>query len=164
MSLGWWNGRVLPAGEIRIPADDSGFLFGDGLFETLRVDDGRALDVEAHLDRLLAGLRRVAIDLPEGRSVLEKALEEIAATAPRPVARMRLAVTRGTRLIATAPYEPPALVTAVLLPGYQLDSEGPLAGLKSLSYQTNRLALRDAEARGAWDALLFNERGWLVSG
>jgi branched-chain amino acid aminotransferase len=144
--------------------DDPGFLFGDGLFETLRVDDGRARDVEAHLDRLLAGLRRVEIDLPENRQALEKALEEIAAVAPRPVARLRLTVTRQTRLITTALYKPPEIVTACLLPRHRIDSASPLAGLKSLSYQMNRLALREAESRGAWDALLLNERGRLVEG
>jgi branched-chain amino acid aminotransferase len=164
LSLGWWNGRTVPPEEIRIAADDSGFLFGEGLFETLRVDAGRARDVEAHLDRLLAGLRRVGIALPDSRPTLEKALEEIAAAAPRPTARMRLTVTRSTRLITATPYEPPALVTAALLPRYRIDSASPLAGLKSLSYQANRLALRDAEAQGAWDALLVNERGRLVSG
>jgi branched-chain amino acid aminotransferase len=128
------------------------------------VDDGQARDVVAHLDRLLAGLRRVGIDLPEPRRVLERAVEEIAAAAPRPVARMRLTVTRRTRLLTTAAYEPPEIVTVCLLPHYRIDSRSPLAGLKSLSYQTNRLALREAEARGAWDALLMNEHGSLVEG
>lgn len=128
------------------------------------MDDGQARDVEAHLDRLLAGLHRVGIELPEPRHALEKAVEEIAAAAPRPVARMRLTVTRSTRLLTTAAYEPPEIVIAYLLPEYRIDSRGPLAGLKSLSYQTNRLALRKAQSRGAWDALLMNEHGRLVEG
>lgn len=128
------------------------------------MDDGQARDIEAHFDRLLAGLRRVGIELPEARLALERAVEEIAAAAPRPVARMRLTVTRSTRLLTTAAYEPPEIVTACLLPQYRIDSRGPLAGLKSLSYQTNRLALREAESRGAWDALLMNEQGRLVEG
>jgi branched-chain amino acid aminotransferase len=130
----------------------------------LRVENGRAWDIEAHLDRLLAGLRRIEIDLPENRHTLEKALEEIAAAAPRPLARLRLTVTQSTRLIATAPYEPPKIVTAVLLPQYRIDSGSPLAGLKCLSYQMNRLALRQAESQGDWEALLVNERGRLVEG
>lgn len=128
------------------------------------MDDGRAWDVEAHLDRLLAGLRRVGIDPPENRHVLERAVEEIAAAAPRPVARLRLTVTHCTRLITTAPYEPPKIVTARLVPKYRIDSRSPLAGLKSLSYQTNRLALRHAESRGAWEALLMNEHGRVIEG
>lgn len=175
MSRCYWNGRIVPAREVSIAADDAGFLFGDGLFETLRVDSGRARDIEAHLDRLLAGLRRIRIELPEDRSALHRAVAEISEAAPRPAARLRITVTRGsggspTRLIATAPYEPPERnlyrggVTVQLLLQYRIDSDAPLAGLKSLSYQVNRLALRQAETEGAYEALLLNERGRLVEG
>jgi branched-chain amino acid aminotransferase len=164
VSLSWWNGRTVPSGEVQIPPDDSGFLFGDGLFETLRVDQGKAWDLEAHLDRLLAGLERIGIDLPESRNALEQAVVEIAGAAPHPMARLRLTVTRSTRLITTAPYEPPEIVTVRLLPQYRIHSGHPLAGLKSLSYQTCRLALRQAESQGAWEALLQNEQGRFVEG
>lgn len=170
MSLAYWNGRLVPREEVRLSPDDSGFLFGDGLFETLRVDTGRARDVEAHLDRLLAGLRRVRIGIPEDRRGLRRAVAQVAEAAPAPVARMRITVTRDTRLVTTAPYEPPGEdlyrngVAARLLPQYRIDSGGPLAGLKSLSYQANRLALLRAEAQGAWEALLVNEAGRLVEG
>jgi branched-subunit amino acid aminotransferase/4-amino-4-deoxychorismate lyase len=170
VSLAYWNGRVLPRGEVHLPPDDPGFLFGDGLFETLRVDDGRARDVEAHLDRLLAGLRRVKIEIPEDRKGLRRAVAQIAEAALGSVARLRITITRGTRLITTNPYEPPGEdayrngVAVRLLPQYRIDSGGPLAGLKSLSYQANRLALLRAEGQGAWEALLVNEGGRLVEG
>jgi branched-subunit amino acid aminotransferase/4-amino-4-deoxychorismate lyase len=170
MSRAWWNGRLVPAEEVRIAPDDPGFLFGDGLFETLRVDGGRPRDLPAHLDRLYAGLHRLGIELPERLCDLGHAVFEVAQAAPRPVARLRITISRETRLIAALPYEPPGEdlyergVAAVLLPDYRIDSRGPLAGLKSLSYQMNRLALREAEARGAWEALLVNEHGRLVEG
>jgi len=175
MSLSWWNGRTVPAGDVRIAPDDAGFLFGDGLFETLRVNDGQAQDVPAHLDRLLAGLERIEIDPRATREELEEAITTVAAAAPHPVARLRLTVTRGvavhpTVLITSAPYEPPSAeayrdgVTALLVPDLRVDSQGPLAGLKSLCWQANRLALRHAEAAGAFEALLLNERGLLAEG
>ena len=175
MSLCWWNGRIVPAAEVSIMQHDAGFLFGDGLFETLRVDQGKARDVEAHLDRLRAGLRKIRLELPESRRVLRRAIAQVAEAAPRPVARIRITVTHGwgglpTRLISAAPYELPdedvyrAGVTARLLLDCRIDSGSPLAGVKSLSYQTNRLALREAEDHGAWEALLLNERGRLVEG
>lgn len=169
MSLAWHNGRVLPLAEARIDPGDAGLLLGDGLFETLRVEEGRAGDVEAHLDRLLAGLRRIGIDLPEDRpeerEALADAIAAVAEAAPRPLARLRVTVTAQTRLITATPYEPPAgPVSAILLPEPWIDSRSPLAGLKSLSYQANRLALRRAEAAGAFEALLLNERGRLAEG
>lgn len=154
---------------------DAGFLFGDGLFETLRVDEGAARDVEAHLDRLLAGLVRIGLPIPEDRAGLSTAIMTVAEAAPRPTARLRLTVTRGassspTRLITTAPYEPPSEemyrtgVPVRLLRSAAVLSQGLLAGLKSTSYQTHRLALRQAEANGAWEVLLLNEHGRLVEG
>jgi branched-chain amino acid aminotransferase len=173
-SLAWWNGRITPLDEVRLSPTDPGFLFGDGLFETLRVDEARARDVAAHLDRLYAGLRRFGIALPEDRCALGRALTDVAREAPRPVARLRITVSRGTseatRLITALPYEPPGAdlyrrgVAAVLLPGSRIDSRSPLAGWKSLSYQANRLALREAEAQGAYEALLVNEHGRLAEG
>jgi branched-chain amino acid aminotransferase len=175
MSLAWWNGRIIPPEEVRIAPDDAGFLFGDGLFETLRVDAGRARDLSAHLDRLFAGLLRLGIAPPEDRCALGRAVTDVANAAPRPAARLRITVSRGTsegptRLITASVYEPPGEdvygrgVAAVLLPDHRIDSRGPLAGLKSLGYQANRLALRQAEASGAWDALRLNEHGRLASG
>jgi branched-chain amino acid aminotransferase len=175
MSLAWWNGRLIPAGEVRIAPTDAGFLFGDGLFETLRVDAGRPRHLPAHLDRLFAGLRRLGIDPPESRCALGHAVFEVAVAAPQPVARLRITISRGdesgpTRLITTSLYEPPGEdlyargVTAVLLLKPRIDSRGPLAGLKSLCYQANRLALRDAEAQGSYEALLVNEHGRLSEG
>ncbi len=170
MSLSYWNGRLVPAEEVRISPDDAGFLFGDGLFETLRVDGGRPRDLSAHLDRLLAGLERLGIDPPEGRCDLGRAVVEVAKAAPRPLARLRITVSRGTaagptRLITASLYEPPVEpVAAVLLTDSRIDSRSPLAGLKSLSYQMNRGVLREAGARGAFEALLLNEHGRLAEG
>ncbi|HJX27400.1 MAG TPA: aminotransferase class IV [Thermoanaerobaculia bacterium] len=173
--ISFWNGRAVPSGEVLISPEDAGFLTGDGLFETLRVDDGQALDVEAHLDRLLAGLGRVEIALPESRDALAEAVALVAQVAPRPIARLRITVTRGTgneptRLIAAAPYRPPEEehyrngVAALLLPDLWIDSRGPLTGLKSLCWQVNRLALLRAERAGAFEALLSNEQGRVAEG
>jgi branched-subunit amino acid aminotransferase/4-amino-4-deoxychorismate lyase len=175
VSLAWWNGQAVPDDAVHIAPGDAGFLYGDGLFETLRIDDGHALDVTAHLDRLLAGLQRVEIEIPDDRGALAGAIAVVAAKAPRPFARLRLTVTRGassgpTVLITAAPYEPPREeayehgVGVLLVPELRVDSKGPLAGLKSLCWQAKRLAFRHAEAAGAFEALLLNERGLLAEG
>lgn len=173
MSLAWWNGRLVPRDEVKISPDDQGFRFGDGLFETLRVDGGKTRDIEAHLDRLFASLPRIALEPPERRDALEQAITEVASGAPKPCARLRLTVTRGTpnegptRLIEAFPYTPPSSdvgLTVILLPEIRIDSQGPLAGLKSLSYQANRLAHAQAIATEADEAILLNERGELCEG
>lgn len=175
MSLAYWNGRIVPAGEVVLTPDDGGFLFGDGLFETLLVEEGEAVDVRGHLDRLYSGLARIKLEIPEGPEALERKVREVALAAPAPVCRLRITVTQGTaglptRLVIASPYSPPSAeqrergVAARLFPQYRIDSGGPLAGLKSLCYQASRLALHRAEAAGAYEAFLLNERGRLVEG
>ena len=174
-TLSWWNGQVIASEAVRIAPDDAGFLHGDGLFETLRVNDGQAQDVGPHLDRLLASLPRAEIEIPEDRAALEEAVAAVASAGPRPTARLRITVTRGasgmpTRLVTSAPYDPPTPsqyregVAAILVPDLRLDARGPLAGLKSLCWQTNRLVLLRAERAGAFEALLLNQQGRLVEG
>ncbi|HEX2642394.1 MAG TPA: aminotransferase class IV [Thermoanaerobaculia bacterium] len=175
MSLAYHDGRLLPLADIRISPNDAGFLLGDGLFETLRVEDGRAWDVPGHLDRLFAGLERIGVQLPETRCEIAAALTAVAADAPRPTARLRLTVSRGegeqpTRLITARAYDPPDAesyrqgVAVQLLHRPALLSTSPTAGLKSLSYQAHVLALHEARAAGAWDTVLLNEHGHAVEG
>ncbi len=181
MSLAWWNGRMAPSDEVQISPADAGFLMGDGLFETLRVEGGQAREVGLHLDRLFAGLDRIGIELPEDRETLADAIDAVARDAEgtallRRLRRLRITITRGmseggpTRLILASPYSPPPSaayregVPVIVLLEPWIDSRSPLAGLKSLSYQANRLALARAEAAGAFEALMLNERGRLVEG
>ena len=83
MSAAWWNGRLVAAEEVALAPDDAGFLHGDGLFETLRVDGGRVRDLDAHLDRLLDSLPRIDLEIPERRRALAAAVRAVAKAAPR---------------------------------------------------------------------------------
>lgn len=175
MTRVYHDGRFT-SGPVTLAADDAGFLYGDGLFETLRAEDGRARDVPAHLDRLETGLRRIGLGIPETRAELAEILADVAAAAPRPLARLRLTVTRGspgrgpTRLATATPWEPPPPesytrgVAVLLCPDLRLDSQSPLAGLKTLSCQLQRLASLRAAAAGVFEALLVNEHGRAVEG
>jgi branched-chain amino acid aminotransferase len=176
MTLAYWNGRLVPREEVSLDPDEGGFFRGDGLFETLRVDEGVARDIPAHLDRLEEGLKRIDLVLPEDRGDLELGIGAVAEKAPRPVARLRVMVTRGAPgappswLVTAQPYVPPHEqlyregVGVVIERELRLSSAGPLVGLKSLSYQLNGLALARAEAAGAFEALLLNESGRVVEG
>jgi D-alanine transaminase len=58
------NGEILPVEEARIDPLDRGFLFGDALYDVVRVGERSPLHLEAHLARLRGGLERIAIDPP----------------------------------------------------------------------------------------------------
>ncbi len=62
----WLNGALIAAEAARIDPADRGLLLGDGLFETLRVAEGRPRHAARHVSRLQAGARLLRLDLPDG--------------------------------------------------------------------------------------------------
>ena len=70
MSVVYLNGRFVPKGEAMISVEDRGFIFGDGIYEVLRVVEGRIFEWGAHAERLAYGLRELRID-PTGTADLE---------------------------------------------------------------------------------------------
>ncbi|MEY4608916.1 MAG: hypothetical protein RL625_1133, partial [Gemmatimonadota bacterium] len=99
MSTVYLNGRFVPEVEALIPANDRGFIFGDGIYEVVRAIEGRLFAWEGHADRLangLAGLRIDAGALASSatlRAVCERLLSENGLTTGE--ATIYLQVTRG---------------------------------------------------------------------
>jgi branched-chain amino acid aminotransferase/4-amino-4-deoxychorismate lyase len=157
-----------------IPPDDRGLALGDGLFETVLVEDGRAVRLAAHLARLAAGCAALGLPVPE-RSAIEAAMAEALARAGPAAARaaVRLTYTAGSggrgldrpqqlapRLVATAapapkPATPARLVTATV----RRNELSPASRMKTLAYLDNVLARREAKAAEADEALMLNTRG-----
>jgi branched-chain amino acid aminotransferase len=157
-SLASVDGAIMLASGATIPATDEGLLRGDGVFEVMRVYDGKPFALEAHLQRL----ERSALNLR-----LPVDLESVRAEAARLMAHagsgpdhelLRIVVTRGGhRILLTEPL-PPArahvrLATVTYGPTRILD------GVKSLSYAANMLATRIARERGFDEALLVTPHG-----
>ncbi len=170
------NGELRASQDARLACDDAGFLVGDGLFETLRVNRRRPLDPEAHLDRLFDGLVRIRLTIPEVREALGAAIDAVARTAAEPVARLRVTVTRGgpasgpTRLVAAVPYAPPTLeaydqgVAVAVIRELSVDHRDPLRQIKSTSWQRQSMALTRANELGAFEGILLNHRGAVAEG
>jgi branched-subunit amino acid aminotransferase/4-amino-4-deoxychorismate lyase len=154
--LGILDGNVLAAQEILISATDEGLLRGDGVFEVMRLYDGRPFALDDHLARMERSARnlRLPLDVEAMREELEVLL-----AADRPgEAIVRILATRGGRrigLIEPLPQLPEtmALKTITYAPTRILD------GIKSLSYGANMLASRLAREEGADEALLVTPHG-----
>jgi branched-chain amino acid aminotransferase len=92
------NGAFVPRNEARISIFDSGFVLGDGIWEGLRLIDGRIVSLEAHLDRLWEGATSIALDIGMSRAGLVQALHAtLAKNAMTDGAHIRLMVTRGLK-------------------------------------------------------------------
>jgi branched-chain amino acid aminotransferase len=158
--LGCLDGVIAPAAEIVVPATDEGLLRGDGVFEVVRVYDGRPFALSEHFDRL----ERSAASLRLGREVPRAELEaEVPALLDARGGAafdgcLRIVLTRGgRRLLLTEPLPPgperPRLGFVTFAPNRVLD------GVKSLSYAGNMLASRLARERGFDEALLVTPHG-----
>jgi branched-chain amino acid aminotransferase len=154
------DGNVAPATETSIPVLDEGFLRGDGIFEALRVYDGRPFATSDHLDRLERSAKNLHLETGVPRAELEVEIQELIERRGGESfdGAIRIVLTRGgRRLVMTEPVpdypERARLAFVTYAPTRILD------GVKSLSYAGNMLAGRIARERGFDDALLVTPHG-----
>ena len=101
------DGDLLPRDEAKVSVYDSGFLLGDGMWEGLRLYNGKWAFLDDHLDRLFGSLKAVSIDLGMSRDELVAALEQTRqANGMETDAHARLMVTRGVKI---KPFQHPSL-------------------------------------------------------
>ena len=94
-SVVYINGLFTPHKFARVSILDRGFCYGDGLFETIRVNYGKIFRLEQHINRLLGSLEQILIELPMTRLELMRATQETLDRNKFKNAIIRLAVTRG---------------------------------------------------------------------
>lgn len=173
----WVNGRIVEAAEARVSAFDHAFTVGDGVFETVKVTDGRAFSLTRHLDRLTRSAVGLGLPLPDD-VLLQLAVGEIlAANAELREARLRITVTGGpaplgsdrgqgapSLVLAMAPQAGwPAYADVVTVP-WTRNERSATVGLKTTSYAENVVALTYAHERDAGEAIFANTRGRLCEG
>src|SRR4051794_11813244 len=115
------NGDLKPRAEAMVSVFDSGFMLGDGVWEGLRVYQGKLGFLDRHLDRLFEGAKAIAMDVGLSREELTKLLyETLDANGISEGVHVRLMVTRGVR---STPYQDPRVVvspaTVVIIPEYK---------------------------------------------
>lgn len=101
------NGRIVPKAEALVSVYDSGFMLGDGVWEGLRLYDGRWAFLDDHMDRLFEAAKAIDLDIGMTRAEVIGALEQTrAANDMTTDAHARLMVTRGVK---SRPFQHPSL-------------------------------------------------------
>ena len=157
-SLASLDGTVMLASEATIPATDDGLIRGDGVFEVIRLYDGRPFAFGRHLARLERSAEnlRLPLDLEAIRADAWRLLAQAGTDSEHEL--LRILVTRGgRRLLLTEPMPPNAEI--VRLASVTYSPTRILDGIKSLSYGANMLASRLARERGFDEALLVTPHG-----
>src|SRR4029453_8884212 len=178
------NGSIAPPEGARISVFDNGFTFGDSVYETLRTYGSRPFALARHFGRLRAPAGRVAIALPHSDAELAAWLDALLVHAANPESYIRFVVSRGvgdisyrfdrvqgpTVVLVWKPYDPQteshhAQGVPVALARVQRNAPQALdPAIKSCNLLNNILAVREAQARGAVEALMLNARGELAEG
>ncbi len=177
------NGKFMSSSQARLSIFDHGFLYGYGLFETMRAYDRHIF----RLDRHLARLHRSAEILGFGHKLaafdLKAACAEILDANRLKDARIRITVSAGEGDVLPDPStcgSPTVLISAenlvpppsekylsgfkAVLSSLRRNSQSPLSQLKSLCYVENILARTQARAAGCDEAILLNEQGFVAEG
>ncbi len=175
------NGSLVPRSQARISPFDLGFLYGYGLFETMHAYSGHIFRLSAHLERVTSSA--VQLGIPLNSSELEKACYDTLKANKLGDARIRLTISIGegeaipappkcpspTVLMTATNYTPPSAKEyqrgyRAIVASIRQNSQSPLSRLKTANYLINILARREAKEKGADEALLLNERGFLCEG
>ncbi len=171
------NGVWQPTSKSTVSLYDAGFLLGDGLFETIRFQNGRLFQPEKHLKRLHSGLNIIQIELDKSNTELISCLEEMVIRNDIRSGLLRLMITRGK--IEGTPWnfsgipnvyitirplteEPKKPVKVVFYPEekYPIIRFNP--AIKSLNYIGNMLAKKNAEKEGAFEPVFLNRDGYVT--
>jgi branched-chain amino acid aminotransferase len=174
------NGRLVDIDKARISVTDSGFLYGAGLFETMRSHNGVVFALKDHLDRLSFSANSLSINNPYDRGQLTDAIHKLLRANKLTDARLRLTLTGGpvsqpdeerkpALLITATELQPyPAEyyrkgVTVVLCPFRQNPTE-PIYRHKTTNFFSRMIALRMAHQKKAAEALWFTVDNRLAEG
>ena len=171
------NGKFLPEAEAVVPLNDRGFLLGDGLFETMRVANGKPFRCAQHLERLTRGADFLKIKLPFTPKEIQKFAGELIEQNKLSEAILRVTLTRGAGARGYSPKNsgtPTLAITLHPLPpvnadepvhwslvtsSFRIPAGDALAAFKTTSKILNVLARAEAEEQGADEALLLNANG-----
>ena len=173
----WVNGELLTDPDApAVAARDHGMTVGDGVFEVVKVVDGRPFAVAPHLERMTRSARGLGLPDPDLDAV-RRGIAAVLDGERAPLARVRITWTGGLSPLgsdrgdgpptltvigaAMDPWPDSAAVTTVPWPR---NERGALAGLKTTSYGENVRALAHARAQGSDEAVFANLQGQLCEG
>lgn len=181
--LVWFNGKVTPRDEAMVPAADHAHLYGDGLFEGIRIYGRRVFRLDEHLDRLYFGCRFLNFKMEISQEQLREIILDVCRQADVDDGYIRLNVTRGSGLgldpkaVKTPPnvmvmvstlalYPPDAYETGlnVVTTSFRVAPPDTLdQRLKCIGrYAYHILAKEEANRAGAGEGLMLNHQGYVA--
>ena len=178
------NGKIVPSKEALVSVFDHGFLYGDGIYETMRVYDRVPFMLDEHLRRLHRSASLIGLTIPLDADGLKIAVYEILIANSLRNAYVRLTISRGQGELGLDPdlcLQPTVAIIAqelreypkayyekgisLIIPDTRRNlKEAVNPRIKSLNFLNNILAKIEAKKQGAYEAVMLNARGKLTEG
>lgn len=178
------NGNLIPGSEAKVSVFDRGFLYGDGVFETLRSYKGVIFHCDDHLDRLFKSAGGISLIIPFTKEYLKEALYRTLKENNLNNAYLRLTITRGESepgLDIEHPVNPTIIIIPREFNGYPEDlyltgihaavvntRRTPASSLnpaiKSINFLNNIMARAGAKALAASEGIMLNTEGYVAEG
>jgi len=173
----WINGKLVSPDKAKVSVFDRGFMYGDGVFETMRGYAGRVFRLDRHLDRLFESLETLRIKHKYSKRYLRDAIYKTLRSNGLSSAYIKLVVTRGAGRFGISyrdKFNPNVVITAKDFEGYPgwmfeaglsvnitgVQNESSItSGIKTLNYLPYILARADALEMGFDEAILTNTKG-----
>jgi branched-chain amino acid aminotransferase len=178
------NNRIVPNNKAVISVYDHGFLYGDGIYETLRAYDGIVFLLDQHIDRLFRSASMIALKIKKTPDAVKKAVYKTLSANRLKEAVIRITVSRGpgpTGLDPALCTDPTFVIIArefVHYPNMYYKKGVRIAlvdtkrnfkdalnpQIKSLNFLNNILAIIEAKKKDAYEAIMKNYRGYIAEG
>jgi branched-chain amino acid aminotransferase len=176
------DGRFVDGADAKVSVFDHGLLYGDGVFEGIRLYSGNIFRLEEHLERLEHSAKAILLDLPLTRAQLSEATCETCRQNGLKDGYIRLVVTRGVGDLGLSPWlcaKPTVFIIAskislypqehydnglaiVTVPTRRINPAALPPTIKSLNYLNNILGKIEARQFGALEAIMLNDQGYVA--
>jgi branched-chain amino acid aminotransferase len=176
------NGEFIDSSKASVSVFDHGLLYGDGIFEGIRVYGGQVFKLAEHVERLFKSARALLLEIPLSRVDMARAVEETVRKNNAVDAYIRLMVTRGTGPMGLDPSGCRTPTVIIIVTGIQLypkemyergiavvsvptrrmSADMLEPRVKSLNYLNNILAKSEATRSGCLEAVMLNAHGYVV--
>jgi len=176
------NGKFYEENEAKVSVFDHGLLYGDGIFEGIRIYGGNIFRLDAHLERLEYSAKAIMLPLPWSRSEIAEATRESCRVNGLSDGYIRLLITRGKGSLGISPKtcsDPQLIIIAdkirlypkevyeqglklITVPTRRSHSTALPPMVKSLNYLNNVMAKMEAQHLGYDEAILLNEQGFVA--
>jgi branched-chain amino acid aminotransferase len=176
------DGKFVESDDAKVSVFDHGLLYGDGVFEGIRLYGGNVFRLEEHLERLEYSAKAIMLQLPLTRKELSDATCEACRQNGLTDGYIRLVVTRGVGDLGLAPWlclKPAVFIIAskislypkeyydnglaiVTVPTRRIGPAALPSAIKSLNYMNNILAKIEAKQFGALEAIMLNDQGYVA--